>query len=294
MLQHAGSSTAASQQQIQREKVRQDTIVEYFTKNWLMMLSGLVLEGVKQADAISLVRSFAADFHLEDWEQVDLHSEKSLHELFVAQAAAQHEMICFVREKDGDCEAEWGKLLHDTLTAISAMSAKLVQMMVGRRAEERALSTSEQGSTDPKLLELAEGILHTSMKLSVANGEDQDAVKQITADSMARLAQMDDHSLLEYADYSKADLSMAFATLNLQSTCLVTTGSCSEHLHRIIVEWTNLSSGGAAIALLQAGVRPVVQVVMKIMGLPEFPEETATERNAARKAYLAQRKLERL
>lgn len=290
MLQHAGSQEA-DVQLLKREMFRQELMRDGLVQMLSMGLSGLISEGMLEADAIAFVRSLAVEFKFDDWKDEDLGSESSAQALFQEQATIFHEMLCRIRE--AGCEKTWGAMLQEALASFSSITAgslkKLAQRQ-GEAEEAHTLVAHGQGQVDAKMFGLAMNFVYQSMKYSVMNGEDQDVVKHTMADAMAKLAEMDANKLLAYRKHSKVELAMAFIVSNLNSGCLVTTDSCSDQLARLITEYMGLSSGTAAGALVHAGVRPTVRVLINLLGLPEFPEETAGERRAAIKATLKQRK----
>lgn len=278
-----------SQEQLKREALRQETLTESTVQFVLMAIALFISEGLSYPHAISLARNFAASFDGVTWTDTDLHSDASYHELVLDRTAPLEEMLCIIRHKgQQDCQNEEKRLFQTLLQQVSLLGTALFRDD-GRHAAKH--HEVEQGLADPKLLELWAESRFRGAKIAVKIGEDTDAIKHIFSDAMAQMRAMSDEELLTYAGMSKVGIAAAYMETSFRVICLHTTESCDDTMTAWIDELAGLAEWGASTSLLQAGVRPAVQLVMKVMGIPERPEEIAAERAAATKADLAQRKL---
>merc|ERR1719499_2023111 len=206
-------------------------------------------------DAVALMRSFAGAIDQDTFKNVDLRSDADHHTMFLAQTAAINDMISHI------------------------------QRVTGARRNTRARQLTEPGRADPALLSMLQDNLLKSMRYTVSLGEDQHALKHMVVKAMKKISDMDDASLLTYADHTKLELVHEYVRLSLRTICLHTTASCSQTLHDEMSEVGGLA-GSSGASLLQAGLRPIVQLLMKAFGLPEHPKETQAERSAAINALL--------
>merc|ERR1719422_1566599 len=101
-------------------------------------------------------------------------------------------------------------------------------------------------------------------------------MKRMVRRAMRKVSDMDDASLLTYTDHTKVGLTSEYMRLGLETICIHTTTSCSQRIHDEIAEITGLASAAGVpigATLLQAGLGPLVQLVMKAFDLPENPKE---------------------
>jgi len=289
IMQIGSRDFAVSEQLLENERARENIITESIVKRRQMQLAGFVQEGMSEADAVSLMRSFAGSIDENFLSDLDLSSDADLHTLFVEQMSAIHSLLCHVRQGTSDCESEYTQMMTDTYDSITEAATSLVQYVTGTRRKTKAKQLTEQGQTDPVLLSMLQDNVLKTMRYGVKLGENQDAMKHMVRTAMKQISDMDDASLLAYNDHTKSELVSEYHRLNMATMCLYTTASCSETLHDVIVEVTSLvSTAGVPIGttLLQAGLSPVVQLLMKIFDLPEHPKETQAERSAAIQALL--------
>lgn len=311
MLQHlgVGSKMASTQQEMLREVARREDIVHGMVDRRLMMYATMVLEGVAVADVVSLARAFSSAF-APDAPQ-ELISSESLQQLIKDQSVPFHDMICHIRNggKTGvDCEKEWQQFTADALSVLAELGSSFVQLVHPSWRRGSTIIMGAEGRTDPVLLDGMERHLNAALKILVKTGEDPASAVQLAQEAVGRLQALSDEQLLAYVDTSSATLSKKFLISVLRTACLPTTSSCSDTLAQIIWAVDNLPHGdgdvgskaaapyylqsgaGVGSSLLQSGAGAVVQLVMKLFGLPEHPEETVAERAAAVEAYLKQQR----
>jgi len=273
-----------TRQQLEHEKRRRDTLVESLVERRLMILASLVREGMSEPDAVSSMQSWAEGFNVDDVSVKDLSSDSSLHALIQEGLVPLHHLICHVRQVEAGCETEWKEYMNDALNILSEIRSSLLQLLVGKGRTTKEVPIIEKGRTDPKVLELLQEHFLRYLKVIVKSGEDPGSALQMSSEAMGRLKTMSPSSLLAYTQYSKAELAKKYFLSILHTACLPSTGSCADLLSTMV--WTADEEAHGGTTLLQVAVRPAVQLIMRIFGLPEVPEETAVERAMATEAYL--------
>lgn len=288
MLQIGSSRVSVSEERLENERVRENMITDHIVERRKLQVSGMVLEDMDPADAVSLMRSFAGSIDRHFFENVNLVSDAHPHELFLDQMNSLHTFLCRISEGTSDCEAEYTQVLTDAFNSFMGAATSFVQYVTGTRRETRSKVT-KQGVTDPELLSLLQDNLIKSMRYSVSVGEDPDAMKRMVRRAMRKISDLSDDSLLEYTGRTKAELTAEYVRLALETICVHTTASCSERIEAEIAEVSGFATdAGVPIGatLLQASLRPVVQLLMKVFDLPERPQETQAERSAAIKVLM--------
>jgi len=177
--------------------------------------------------------------------------------------------------------------------------------MFSKKSTEQSIEKSTQtqaqvaksgltGQTDNTLLEDLRKLSKLRILTAVQNGEPPESIQAMAEDTADEMTKMDEDSLFMYQDQDPGQLGMQFAGTMLRMACLTGTDSCAEKVSNIVWTIGNMPNTGVAASMLQTGVlKPIVQTVMKLLGKPEYPEETAAERAAVIQAYLEQRRIRR-
>lgn len=277
------SEAHVSEQQFEREKRRQAGIVQDLVQVYSGFVNLGLLEGMSEADAHANLKAVIANAQEPD---IDLASDASRHDTFLKETQVVQDLMCHV--STGDCMEESRAL---NTNGLSSLTSNLLQLVSGKRSTTKnKMHGANEGKADAAIVTLSSEAMMLGVRYAVSVGEDPDVEKQAHKDALAKLQEMVEsgESLASEGDLVEVSQQIYQAAFRLH--CSWTTGSCSQSLHQLVGEITDLLPMGSS--LLQVGVAVGVKIMMKLLGVPEFPEETATERAAASKAVLAQRRLQ--
>jgi len=279
-----------TEEQLAREKKRQEQLTQDMLDRSKLFVAVAVREGMAPDDAVAWTQKFADEF---DVDAVDVSSDESLSELFSERMASGHDMVCHIRGalNEEDCEQEYSSTMKETLMSFMNFGdSSLLQSE--KKAEKRALLGS--GQVDPELVTMQADATVLFMKFAVKAGDDEDAVRQCMQDYLDELKAMSGDSLLSYSDLSLYEGATRYVQDQVSTVCLLTTSenSCSEILADMVGQIAGQSMSDFGSTLLQVGLRPAMKVLVKLLGYQDVPEETAAQRAAVAKAYIAQRRLQ--
>lgn len=274
-----------SKQQLEKERLRQTAIKDAIVERRKLLFAALVRAGLKKPDVTPLAKHFATTFSVDDPSDLKPDSSTSLVSLVEASINMTHDMVCHVKGAGPGCESDWKDYVDMSLSAVSNAGTSLLQLLGAKppvNTESSAMSVLEEGKVDEELSNLMKRHLRQHMKVLMKIGELPDAAKQIAMDAMNALKTED---MLEYVKLSKLQLAQKYVFSALSTNCKsATTMSCRD----VLASEVSALGGGAvgSVAL------PVAPVLLKFMGIPDHPEETAAERAAVVEAYLQQRSIQ--
>jgi len=288
LLQHAGRKLVTA---LEREEERREKMIDGVVERVQLALAGLVREGVSKADAMALGKDYSASLKAKLPAMTELSSSATYDEIEQERLDVFHGLVCHVRQAEGDCSAEWTHYAQAGVDFITNVGTNLLQLVNGKSVETDMAHASGRGQTDQTLLEGLTKTTRLSLASMVKLGEDPESARLIFSDAMDRLSAMDGEEEIAFSKLSPPQLARKYLKDIFHTACLPSTGSCTDILtdYAKVVYATAHPDGGVGSSLLQAGVRPVVQLAMKVLGVPEFPKETKAERTAVVKAYLKKR-----
>lgn len=164
----------------------------------------------------SVIKTLAEEFDVTDGEFEDLSSTSNLKDLIQWGLVPLHDMICQVRKEEAGCDTEWKEYLDDALDILSSIRASMVQLVVGGQRgtkKEQAHSISEKGQADENVVLLLKEHMRRYLMIIVKSGEEPASALQMASEVMQTLKNMDDSSLLAYAQDSKAKLAKRTSSL---------------------------------------------------------------------------------
>lgn len=290
-------SLVLSKQQIEREEVRHKQMVDEAVERRLLVLGTLVLEGMKPEDAVSLHKSLATELaeELGVVKANELKSTSSVSDLVKEAGEPIHTMICHIQKNEDNCAKEWSKLAQNAVKAnsqiFSELGSNLLQFLTGSIEKKPVVASIEEGETDPELLKLLKDSVVKALKIFVRVGEDPDSMLLVAQDTMDELRKLDSTELLKFSQDTRFDLVKKLHVSLLHSLCRAANKSCVDDVASMVANTKEYADGQKGTSLLEAALRPAVRVVLKLLDIPEFPEETAAERAEASLAYLEQRRL---
>lgn len=291
------ASLVLSKQQIKREEDRHKLMVEDAVERRLLVLGGLLLEGMTSADAVSLHQSLATELaeELKEMSVNDLKSNSSVPELVQQAGKPIHRMICHIQENEEDCESEWSELVRDAVEAnlriFSGLGSSLLQFLTGSVEKKAAVANIEVGETNAELLKLLKETVVKGLKIFVRIGECPESMLLVARDTMTALKNLNSTMLLRFSGHTKLDLVTRLHVSLLHSVCRAAPHSCVDVVVPMITKTEDIQDTQKENSLLEIALRPAVRVVLKLLDIPEFPEETAAKRAEASRAYLKQRRL---
>jgi len=288
---------------------RHEKVVDGIVKRELLVLSLLVHEGLKAADAVSLFRTFAAEeaekaaglgsLSSASPAALALHQKgeaTGLLDLVQEQAVPLNEMICHIRQAGPGCLAAGPRLAGDALAVLEAegRGAGLLAARHGGAVPRATVLFARGGLTDPTLLAALPTHLRAHLRVLVQSGEDEASTREAASEALHRLRRLEDRELLAYTAVDRLGLAERCVGLALDGATLLPSISCVDLLAAAAREAEEQEDEDQDGLLLTKFVRRSAQALLgeawRLFGAPaSTSEERTAERASVLEEYLKSR-----